>query len=256
MLSRVLKEEMYSFIYTRLYIFQPLYSLYLITHLVMEEIYSFICIYDFLTKLTFGDGRGAGAASLFFRFVSHGDLPPDIFVRLEEDDVYLGGIKANECDGRAQADGNAESGDLCLVRVPGTKVYRDERQPYDAGCVHGEADELALVEVLRYFPRLHRVHGRDQDQQRVVQLGEKEAHILNVAFENHLLTIRIEESRARWLDDHPHQRQHDLKLFFFLFLGGEKGIERKKEVMEPWKNKFSKPVHSKYITTRFHYTDN
>lgn len=174
-------------------------------------------VVNFLTKLTFGDGRGAGAASLFFRLISHGDLPSDIFVRLEEDDVYLGGIKANECDGRAQADGNAKGGDLCLVRVPGSKVDRDECQPYDASCVHGEADELALVEVLRYFPRLHRVHGRDQDQQRVVQLGEKEAHVLDVALEDHLLTIRIEESRARWLDDHPHQRQHDLKLQFFSF---------------------------------------
>lgn len=210
----------------------------------MMERYIYSYGYSFF-KLTFGDGRGAGAASLFFRLISHGDLPPDIFVRLEEDDVYLGRVKANECDGRAQTDGNAESGDLCLVRVPGTKVDRNEGQPYDAGCVHGEADELALVEVLRYFPRLHRVHGRDQDQQRVVQLGEKEAHVLDVAFEDHLLTIRVEESRARWLDDHPHQRQHDLKLhfLFFPFFGGRKmdGSKKEKLIIEPWKNKFSNP---------------
>lgn len=178
------------------------------------------------TILTFGDGGGACAASLFLRLVAHGDFPPDIFVRLEEDDVYLGGVKADEGDGGAKADGHAEGGDLCLVRVPRAEVDGDKRQPYDAGCVHGEADELALVEVLRYLPRLHRVHGRDKDQQRVVQLGEKEAHVLDVALEDHLLTIRVEESRARWLDDHPHQRQNDLKLqffsFVFFFFGGGK----------------------------------
>ena len=154
--------------------------------------------------LTFGNGGSARAAPLLLRLVTHGDLPADVLVRLKDDDVHLRRVQTNERHRGAQADCHAERGDLGLVRVSGPKVNRHERQPDDAGGVHSEADELALVEVLRYFPRLHRVHRRDQDQQRVVQLREEETHVLYVALEDHLLPVWIGEPCPRWFDDHPY----------------------------------------------------
>jgi len=108
--------------------------------------------------------------------------------------------------------------------VPSAEVDRHEGEPDDARGVHGEADELALVEVLRDLTCLHRVHGRDEDQQGVVQLGEQEAHVLDVALEDHLTAIRVRVPGTRRLDDHPDQREHHLGsrkrtcLSLFLFL--------------------------------------
>lgn len=164
----------------------------------------------FLETLTLGHRRGAGAAALLLERAAHADLAAYILVRLEDDDVDLGRVETDEGDGRAQADGHAERGDLRLVGVAGAKVDGHEGEPDDARGIHGEADELALVEVLRYPAGLHRVHGRDEDQQGVVQLGEEEAHVLDVALEDHLAAIRVRVPGARRLDDHPDQREHHL----------------------------------------------
>lgn len=160
--------------------------------------------------LTLGHRRCAGAAALLLERAAHVDLAAYILFRLEDNDVDLGRVEADQSDGGAQADRHAEGGDLRLVGVAGAEVDRHEGEPDDTRGVHGEADELALVEVLRYPARLHRVHGRDEDQQGVVQLGEQEAHVLDVALEDHLAAIRVRVPGARRLDDHPDQREHHL----------------------------------------------
>lgn len=153
--------------------------------------------------LTFCHGGRAGAAALLLERAAYADLATYILVWLEDDDVDLGRVEADQSDGRAQADRHAEGRDLSLMGVSGTEVDRHEGEPDDARGVHGEADELALVEVLRDLTRLHRVHGRDEDQQGVVQLREQEAHVLDVALQDHLTAIRIRVPGTRWLDDHP-----------------------------------------------------
>lgn len=163
-----------------------------------------------LETLTFGHRRCAGAAALLLECAAHVDLAAYILFRLEDNDVDFGRVEADQGDGRAQANRHAEGGDLRLVGVAGAKIDRHEGEPDDARGVHGETDELALVEVLRYPARLHRVHGRNENQQGVVQLGEQEAHVLDVALEDHLAAIRIRISGARRLDDHPDQREHHL----------------------------------------------
>jgi len=49
-----------------------------------------------------------------------------------------------------------------------------EGQPDDAGGVHGEADELGLVEVLWTFPGLEGIEGAEDDEDAVV--GERHQH--------------------------------------------------------------------------------
>jgi len=49
----------------------------------------------------------------------------------------------------------------------GTEVEDDERDPDDAGRVHGESDEFGLVEVLRQISRLERVQRAHSDQQQI-----------------------------------------------------------------------------------------
>ena len=123
---------------------------------------------------------------------AYADLATYILVWLEDDDVDLGRVEADQSDGCAQADRHAEGRNLSLMGVSSTEVDRHKGEPDDARGVHGEADELALVEVLRDLTCLHRVHGcdEDRDQQGVVQL-EEQSHILDVALENHLTAIRV-----------------------------------------------------------------
>ena len=75
---------------------------------------------------------------------------------------------------------------LYLERVSSAVVDGDECEPDDAGRVHRETDELGLVEVLRNFPRLDRVVGAHCDQQHVVQLGDQERGVVDVALQDHL----------------------------------------------------------------------
>lgn len=164
-----------------------------------------------LETLTFGHRRCAGAAALLLKRAAHVDFAAYILFRLEDNDVDLGRVEADQGDGRTQADRHAECGDLRLMGVAGAKVDRHEGKPDDARGIHGETDELALVEVLRYPARLHRVHGRNENQQGVVQLGEQETHILDVALEDHLAAIRVRIPGTRRLDDHPDQREHHLR---------------------------------------------
>lgn len=58
-----------------------------------------------------------------------------------------------------------------LVVVVGAEVDGYEGQPDDARRVHGEADVLGLVEVLRDLARLEGVQGAHQDQEHVVHQG-------------------------------------------------------------------------------------
>lgn len=76
--------------------------------------------------LTFRDGRCTGAAALFPESAG-GDFAPDVFVRLEEDDVDLGRVETNESRGRAEAYGDAERRDLRLVCVASSEICRRER---------------------------------------------------------------------------------------------------------------------------------
>lgn len=162
--------------------------------------------------LTFRDGRSAAAAVLLLERATHVDLAAYIFLRLEDDDVDLGRIEADKGDRGTQADRHTECRDLGLMGVPGAEVNWHEGEPDDACGVHGKADELALIEVFRNLARLHRIDGRDENQNGVVQLGEQETHVLDVALENHLPTVRIRMSGAGRLDDHPDQRKHHLRM--------------------------------------------
>lgn len=161
--------------------------------------------------LTFRYGRRADAAALLLERAADVDLASYVLVRLEDDDVDLGRVQTDQGYGRAQTDRHAQGRDLCLVGVSGAEVDRHEREPDDARGVHSEADKLALVEVFRDFARLHRVHGRDENQQGVVQLREQEAHVLDVALEYHLLASRIRVPGTRRLDDHPDQCEYNLR---------------------------------------------
>ncbi len=60
-----------------------------------------------------------------------------------------------------------------LVRVARAKVEWHEGEPDDAGGVHGETDELRLVEVFRYFSRLDRVHRAHGNQHHIVHLKKQ-----------------------------------------------------------------------------------
>ena len=59
---------------------------------------------------------------------------------------------------------------LYLIRVAGAEVERDEGEPDDAGGVHGEPDELRLVEVLGNLPGLNGVDCAHCDENHAVNL--------------------------------------------------------------------------------------
>ena len=68
-----------------------------------------------------------------------------------------------------------------LVVVPSSEEDWDESEPDDAGAVHGEADVLGLVEVLRDLPGLESVPGAQEDEGHVVDEGENEGHCRDAA---------------------------------------------------------------------------
>ena len=61
--------------------------------------------------------------------------------------------------------------------VCSSEVEGDEGQPYDAGGVHGEPDELRLIEVLRHLPGLDGVDCADRDENHVVHLQIEHVNI-------------------------------------------------------------------------------
>ena len=58
------------------------------------------------------------------------------------------------------------------VVVVSSEKYRNERQPYDAGGVHGEANIFSFIEVWGNFPGLDSVDCTEDDEDHVVDQGE------------------------------------------------------------------------------------
>ena len=59
-----------------------------------------------------------------------------------------------------------------LIIIPSSEKDWDECKPNDACAVHGEADVLGLVEVLRDLSGLEGVPGAEEDEDHVVDEGE------------------------------------------------------------------------------------
>ena len=70
---------------------------------------------------------------------------PVISLWLTDDDVDLREKQQDDGDGSTKRDGKAHGDHLAVT----AEIDRHERQPDDAGRVHGETDKLSLVEVLR-----------------------------------------------------------------------------------------------------------
>ena len=125
-----------------------------------------------------------------------------------------------------------------LERVPCPEVDGHEGQPDDAGRVHGEADELGLVEVLGDLPGLDGVEGADGDENHVVHLRDEEGGVGHVALQDDLLPVRVDLVRRREGGEHPeeggaeldgHQRGRDHQLRLGADVGGPEkagGVEK------------------------------
>ena len=103
---------------------------------------------------------------------------------------------------------------LCYLKaVSGAEVERDEGKPDDAGGVHGETDELALVEVLRNLPRLDGVQCASSDEHHVEGEREEEAAVTDATLQYHLGTfpIGVVLSNARHFQQKPNQGAQSLK---------------------------------------------
>lgn len=61
-----------------------------------------------------------------------------------------------------------------LIIISSSKKDWDECQPNDAGAVHGKADILGLVKVLRDLSGLEGVPGAEEDENHVVDEREDE----------------------------------------------------------------------------------
>lgn len=82
-----------------------------------------------------------------------------VLLGLEQDNVYLGGKQTAQDHETTQANGDAHRSCLHSV-VTGCHVkYREERQPDDAGGIHGEAYELGFIEVFRTLPCFEGIHS-------------------------------------------------------------------------------------------------
>lgn len=106
---------------------------------------------------------------------------------------------------------------IYLVRVASPKVDRNKREPDDASCVHREADELGLVEVLGNLARLDGVHRARGDQQHVVHLRDEEGSVVDLALQNHLGAVGVKVTRPWWLHQKPNRREKHLELTHKLF---------------------------------------
>lgn len=82
--------------------------------------------------------------------------------------MNFGGEEAAENHRTTQTDGDAHGGGLHPV-VAGSDIEDGlKREPDDAGGVHGEPDELGLVEIFRALSRLECVDGAEDDEDAVV----------------------------------------------------------------------------------------
>ena len=95
------------------------------------------------------------------------------------------------------------SSDTHLVLVSRRHVDGHERQPHDARAVHGEADVLGLVEVLRDLARLEGVPGAEDDEHHVVAEGDHLRQAADAAREHGCPPVRVDFLRGRRLEDQP-----------------------------------------------------
>ena len=96
--------------------------------------------------------------------------------------------------------------DTYLIVINGTKVEGNESEPDDTSSVHGEADKLGFVKVLRDLACLDRIDRTRCDQEYVVDERRQEVGIIDFAFEHDFgFTIRIREpvTRRRGLNHEP-----------------------------------------------------
>lgn len=97
-----------------------------------------------------------------------------------------------------------------LVVVVGAEVDGHEGQPDDARRVHGEADVLGLIEVLRYLAGLERVQGAHEDQEHVVDQGHHQRERGHAASKHRGQRIRMDLRGVRRLDHQPHDSADQL----------------------------------------------
>lgn len=97
-----------------------------------------------------------------------------------------------------------------LVIVVGAEVDGHEGQPDDARRIHGEADVLGLVEVLRDLAGLERVQGTHQDQEHVVDERHHQRERRHAARQHRRQGIRMDLCGVRWFDHQPHDSANEL----------------------------------------------
>ena len=136
---------------------------------------------------------GEGAAVVLFRF--------------EDDDVEFGSEEEDERDHGAQRDADAERDGLGLA----AEVDGHEGHPDDTRGVHGETDELGLVEVLGQVACLDRVDGAHGDQEEIEAQRRHETPDGGVAHDEHSRARReVFDGVGRFDDEHDDdQRRFD-----------------------------------------------
>lgn len=84
-------------------------------------------------------------------------------------------------------------------------IERYECQPNDTSCVHGETNELRLVEVLGYLASLDGIHGARDDEQHVVGQRQQERVIAQPTFDNNRVwsVERCRKKDIRWFENEP-----------------------------------------------------
>ena len=145
------------------------------------------------------DGRRHPGPNVTPDGLAGGEKRPVVALRPEENYEQLRHEEENPRDGRAQRDAHAR-GDHPGVAP---EVDRHERHPDHARRVHGEPDELGLVEVLWNVPRLERVQRTQQNQHEVVRERHDDALRGRVALQQGL-GVQVNVGHARALvEQHP-----------------------------------------------------
>ena len=83
-----------------------------------------------------------------------------------------------------------------LVIVLGAEEDGDEREPDDAGAVHGEADVLGLVEVLGDLARLEGVPRAQEDEHHVVAQAEQDAERPHAARQDGRVAVGVDDLKG------------------------------------------------------------
>ena len=113
-------------------------------------------------------------------------------LRLVDDDVDLRNEEQHQRHGGAETDRQTHGDHLVLA----AEVDRHEGQPDDARRVHGEADELRLVEVLREVARLDGVQRAEDDEEDVEAERHNDAFLRLIADEPDAAARRVHERRV------------------------------------------------------------